>query len=77
MSTTTEVDNWVAIQDLLFKKPNTTLQVVEHACGHLGWGNSMRGFFNTVALALVLGRRLIITFPIYHRMFTVPYKVCR
>ena len=48
MSTTTEVDNWVAIQDLLFKKPNTTLQVVEHACGHLGWGNSMRGFFNTI-----------------------------
>lgn len=70
-----EVEKWDFIRDILLRTPNTTRFAVEHSCGILGWGNTIRGIFNTVALAIVLGRRLIFTSPIYHRMFDFPFKV--
>jgi len=46
---------------------------VEHDCGGVGWGNSIRGLFNAASLAATTGRRLIVTHPAFNRMFLPPH----
>jgi len=47
---------------------------VEHDCGGVGWGNSVRGLYNSASLAALMGRRLIVTHEPFNRMFLPPYS---
>jgi len=74
-----EVKSWECIGEHLFSYKNITSSsptlFVEHNCGEIGWGNVIRGFFNTVSIALALGRKIVISSLVYDQMFTYPYKV--
>mmetsp|Transcript_25939 Transcript_25939/g.37191 ORF Transcript_25939/g.37191 Transcript_25939/m.37191 type:complete len:370 (-) Transcript_25939:89-1198(-) len=73
-----EVKSWECIGEHLFSYKNITSSsptlFVEHNCGEIGWGNVIRGFFNTVSIALALGRKIVISSLVYDQMFTYPYK---
>lgn len=72
-----EVERWECINQGLFapvpagKDPGKEYYV-EHDCGGVGWGNSIRGLYNAAALAAMTGRRLIVTHKPFNRMFDPP-----
>lgn len=45
---------------------------VEHDCGGVGWGNSIRGLYNAAGIATTIGRRLIVTHSSFNRVFLPP-----
>lgn len=47
---------------------------VVHDCSGVGWGNSIRGLVTSASLAAILGRRLIIEYKAFNRMFNPPNK---
>eukprot|EP00605_Chrysophyceae_sp_TOSAG23-4_P002436 GSChrysophyteH1.ASY1.ANO1.2695.1 assembled CDS len=74
-----EIDRWDCIgRQLLGPLPKSkkarNQYFVEHDCGGVGWGNSIRGFFNAASLAAITGRRLIVTHKPFNRMFEPPYQ---
>jgi hypothetical protein len=73
----TEIEKWKCINSYLFAAvPKGTDPIdeyyIEHDCGGVGWGNSIRGLYNAAALAAMLGRRLIVTHGPFNRMFLPP-----
>ena len=50
---------------------------VEHDCGGVGWGNSIRGLYNAAAMAAMFGRRLIVTHAPFNRLFLPPNEKVR
>eukprot|EP01038_Epipyxis_sp_PR26KG_P004121 gene4121-5875_t len=73
-----EMDRWNCLSMSLFELSSPRLEsekYVHHDCGGVGWGNNIRGFYNSAAIALVLNRKLKLTFDVYHRMFHFPYSL--
>jgi len=79
----TEVERWMCFGRQLFapismgnhtsrKVALKKTRFVEHDCGGVGWGNSIRGLYNTAAIAAVLGRRLIVSHSAFNRVFLPP-----
>ena len=74
-----EIDRWDCIGRQLLGplpagKKAKNQYFVEHDCGGVGWGNSIRGLYNSASLAAVTGRRLIVTHKPFNRMFSPPYQ---
>lgn len=69
-----EIERWECIGRFLYSpnQANSVLQFVQHDCWGVGWGNSIRGLISSSAVALILGRRLIIFYPVFNRMFLPP-----
>jgi len=75
---TTELERWDCIgRQLLGPLPSDKIAkkqyFVEHDCGGVGWGNSIRGLYNSASIAAISGRRLIVTHAPFNRMFLPPY----
>lgn len=74
----TEIAKWECLGKSLYRpleagKDNLSkTYFVEHDCGGVGWGNSIRGMSNAAAIAAVTGRRLIVTHPSFNRLFFTP-----
>jgi hypothetical protein len=73
----TEIARWECVGDHLFEALGDGEKAeeqfyVEHDCGGVGWGNSIRGLYNAAALAAITGRRLIVTHAPFNRMFDPP-----
>lgn len=68
----TELDKWECLGRHLFSATGTLDYFVEHDCGGVGWGNSIRGLYNAGAIAAVAGRRLIVTHAAFNRVFFPP-----
>ena len=73
----TEIERWECVNSYLYKpvkegKDPAKEYYIEHDCGGVGWGNSIRGLYNAAALAVMLGRRLIVTHAPFNRMFDPP-----
>ena len=76
-----EVASWDCFGKHVFRPTENAASelYVEHDCGGVGWGNSIRGVVNAFALAAVLNRRLIIKFspgdkPFY-KLWNPPYNL--
>ncbi len=74
----TEIERWKCVNNYLYKpvkegKNPAKEYYIEHDCGGVGWGNSIRGLYNAAALAAMLGRRLIVTHGPFNRMFDPPH----
>ena len=72
----TELERWLCLGRHLFEPVSKSAlkgtYFVEHDCGGVGWGNSIRGLFNAAAIAAVSGRRLIVSHPSFNRVFLPP-----
>ena len=74
----TEQERWDCIGKQLFEpipegKSVLDYYYIEHDCGGVGWGNSVRGLFNAASMAALTGRRLIVTHAPFNRLFLSPY----
>lgn len=71
---TTELEAWDCFGAHIFRPTDDPRQelFVEHDCGGVGWGNSIRGLYNAFSLAAVLNRRLVIRFDAMHRLWLPP-----
>ena len=75
MEGSTEIEKWECLGRLMFSPPPGRAAdeyYVEHDCGGVGWGNSIRALFNAGALSALTGRRLIVTHAAFNRMFLPP-----
>lgn len=72
----TELQRWACLGRQLYAPLAPTklkkTHFVEHDCGGVGWGNSIRGLFNAAGIAAVTGRRLIVTHSAFNRVFLPP-----
>lgn len=73
----TEVERWECVNAIMFApvragKDPSKEWYVEHDCGGVGWGNSIRGLYNAASLAAMTGRRLIVSHAPFNRMFDPP-----
>lgn len=71
-TSTTELEKWECLGRHLFSATGALDHFVEHDCGGVGWGNSIRGLYNAGAMAAVAGRRLIVTHAAFNRVFLPP-----
>ena len=76
-----EVERWECFGKYAFRPTDNAASelFVEHDCGGVGWGNSIRGVVNAFALAAVLNRRVVIKFspgdkPFY-KLWNPPYNL--
>lgn len=73
--TLNELEKWECFGRCLFssdQKLSIHSKYVQHDCNGVGWGNSIRGLISSASVAAVLGRRLIMFYPVFNRMFLPP-----
>lgn len=76
----TEVEKWECHGKYLFNATSgdpSEEYYVEHNCFGVGWGNAIRGFYNAAAISTLLGRRLIVSYDPFNKMFNPPNGVSR
>lgn len=74
---TSELDSWECFARRIFEPtddPGNEI-FVEHDCLGVGWGNSIRGLHNSMAIAAVLNRRLIIRFKAMSQLWLPPFDL--
>jgi hypothetical protein len=61
---TSEIASWECLGRHLFRPTDDPMSemFVEHDCGGVGWGNSIRALYNAFAIAAVLDRRIIVRY---------------
>jgi hypothetical protein len=70
-----ELRRWDCVGKRLFRPTSSVLdeKFVKHDCGGVGWGNSIRALYNSMSLALILNRRIIISFDSMQKLWSPPF----
>lgn len=73
----TEYERWQCFGEHIYRYTDEPNKVgfMEHDCGGVGWGNSIRAFYNVFGMAALLNRRVLVRFNTMFKLWDPPYNL--
>lgn len=71
----TEYERWDCFGKHVYRSTDdpSNAGFMEHDCGGVGWGNSIRAFYNVFGMAALLNRRVLVRFDTMFKLWEPPY----